>query len=79
MQMVSTLVLIYSGRPPLRHTIETNRMTFQTVDQEICLISILTGAKGLGLASPPKLGYDFSTKIFLIYYILLTEKVSLFR
>ena len=79
MQMVSTLALIYSGRPPFRHTIETNRMTFQTVDQEICLISNLSGAKGLGLASPPKPGYNFSTKIFLIYYILLIEKVSLFR
>ena len=33
--MVSTLVLIYFGRPQLGHTIKTNLTKFQTVDPEI--------------------------------------------
>ena len=39
-QVVCTLVLIYFGRPRLGHTIKTNFITFQTVDPEICPISI---------------------------------------
>ena len=35
-----SLVLIYFGRPQLRHKINRNCMTFQTVDPEICSILI---------------------------------------
>ena len=34
-QVVSTLVLRYFGRPPLRHAIITDCIKFQTVDTEI--------------------------------------------
>ena len=33
--MVSILVLIYFGKPLLRHAIKTNCITFQTVDPNI--------------------------------------------
>ena len=33
--------------------------------------------KGLGLDSPSYVVYDFSRKMFLIYYILLTDQISL--
>ena len=39
-QMVSTLVLIYLGTPPLGHSKKTNRITFQTADPEIFSILI---------------------------------------
>ena len=39
-QVVSTLALIYFGRPPLRHTTKTNPITFEMVDLET--YSILT-------------------------------------
>ena len=39
-QVVSTLVLIYFGKPPLRITIKRNYITFQTVDSDMCLILI---------------------------------------
>ena len=34
-QVVSTIVLIYFGKPPFRHSIKTNFMTFQTADLEM--------------------------------------------
>ena len=40
LQVVSTLVLIYFGRPRLRHTIKTNLTTLQIFDPEICSIMI---------------------------------------
>ena len=39
-QVISTLVLIYFGRPPPGQTMKINSLTFQTVDLEICLILI---------------------------------------
>ena len=39
-QVVSTLILIYFRRPALEHATKTNCITFQTVDPEICSISI---------------------------------------
>ena len=38
--MVSTLVLIYFGRPPLGRVIKANFSSFQTVVPEICSIWI---------------------------------------
>ena len=38
--MISTLVLIYFGRPQLRHTVKLDFMTFRTVDPEIRSILI---------------------------------------
>ena len=65
--VISTLVLIYFGRSPLRHTIKTKYLTFQTVDPEIfCVLVFLE--KGLGLPSPPHFMYDFSRKLFLMLY-----------
>ena len=66
MQMVSTLLLIYFGKPRLEHTIKTNFITFQTDDLEVC--SILIFYKSLGLASLPRFGCDFLRKIFLMLY-----------
>ena len=66
MQVVSTLLLIYFGKPRLEHTIKTNFITFQTDAPEVC--SILTFYKSLGLTSPPRFGCDFLRKIFLILY-----------
>ena len=39
-QVVSTLDLIYFGRPPLWHKIKTNFITFQTADLKMCSILI---------------------------------------
>ena len=51
--MVSTLVLIYFGRPPLGRTIiKTNFITVQIVDPEIC--SNLIFIKGSGTSSSTK-------------------------
>ena len=55
--MVSTLVLIYFGRPPLGHKININCIIFQPVDPEIC--SILFFKKGSGTSLP-----IFCIKIF---------------
>ena len=33
--------------------------------------------KGLGIVAPPHFVYDFSTKIFLSCYILLSDQISL--
>ena len=37
MQVVSTLVLVDFGRPPVGDTVKTNCIIFQTVDREIYL------------------------------------------
>ena len=39
--MISTLVLIYLGRPRLEHTVKTNFITIHTIDPDICSILIL--------------------------------------
>ena len=39
-QVVSTVVLIYFGRPRLGHAIKTNCITFRTDDLEICSVLI---------------------------------------
>ena len=48
-EVVNTLILIYSGRPCLGHTIKTNCTAFQKVDPEICSILIFRQ----GSVSPP--------------------------
>ena len=68
--MVSTLDLMYFGRPQLEHTIKARFITFQTVDLEIWSILIFY-KKGLALASPPHFVYDVSKrkKILMLYSI----------
>ena len=39
-QVGSTLVSVYSGNSRPGYTIKTNRIKFQTVDPEICSISV---------------------------------------
>ena len=56
-QVVSTLVLIYFARPRIWHTVKTNFIKVQTVDPEICSISILE--RSLVLVSPAHFVYDF--------------------
>ena len=64
--MVSTLILIYFGRPRLGNTTKPNFNTYQTVDTEMFNFDVLN--KGLGLASPLHFVYDFSRKILLVLY-----------
>ena len=62
--MVSTLILIYFGRPRLGNTIKPNFNTYQTVDTEMFNFDVLNK----GLASPLHFVYDFSRKILLVLY-----------
>ena len=66
--MVSTLVLIYFGRPPLGRTIiKTNFITVQIVDPEIC--SNLIFIKGSGTSSSTKFCICFFIKsIFRVIF-----------
>ena len=70
--MVSTLVLIYFGRPRLGHKIKTNFIIFPTADPEICSILIFCS---LGLASPQDFVYDFSINLsnFIVWLHFLLE------
>ena len=70
-QVVSTLVLIYFGRPPIGHTIKENCKTFQTVDLKKCPILILK--RCLGLAFSPCFLYNFFRKIFLMLYSIMVR------
>ena len=67
MQVVSTLVLVDFGRPPVGDTIKTNCIIFQTVDREIYLFLFFL-KMGLGLPSSSHSEYDFSRKIFVMLY-----------
>ena len=58
-QVVSTLLLIYFGRPSLGYTIKTNCKRYAQF--WFC-------RKGLGLAFLPHFRYEFSRKIFRLLY-----------
>ena len=79
--MVSTLVLIYFGRPWIGHTVKINFITFQAFDLEIRSIFILNKVC-LGLVSPPYFLCNFSRNIFLMLYSInwpnFTAWLSLF-
>ena len=61
------IVLIYFGRPGLRHIIN-KVLTVRTVDPEICLIFIFL--KGLRLVFPSHFLYDFLRTLFLMLYFI---------
>ena len=67
--MVSNVVSVYFGSPPLEYSIKTNCIKTLTVDPEICSIFIFL-KKGLGLGSPLNFVHHFSKKIFLMSYSL---------
>ena len=65
--MASTLVPRYFGRPRLDHTIKVNFVTFQTVDQKTCSISMFY-KKIWDLILQYILRMIFLRKIFLMLY-----------
>ena len=65
-QVVSILVLIYIGRPPL-----DNCMSFQTVDLEIR--SVWFFIKGSETSFP--ILYMISKEKYVLFYILLTDQI----
>ena len=66
--MVSMLVLVYSGRPKLGHTIKKNFIKLHCWFRDI--LNFDFNKKGLGLAYPTCFLYDFLRKIFLILYFI---------
>ena len=73
-QVVSTLVLIYFGSPRLWHTIKTGCITFYTIDPES--YSILLFIKR-SETSFPSTSYAWFFKKYFLYYVLLTDQISL--
>ena len=64
--MVSTLVSIYFGSPQLVHTVKSNCIKFEATDPEMLNFDFLE--KDLRLVYPPHFVYDFSRRIFFIFY-----------
>ena len=64
-QVVSTLVLIYFGRPPLRHTIKKKEDISDCLSRKT---NFYFSQKGLGLSSTPHFVFDFSGRTLLMIY-----------